>query len=122
MTPGTIITLFVAVSFLLFGVDCLLTARMRDEFDRYHLAAKRKLVGSLQILGGSGLIAGLLFWQPLLIFSAAGLCLLMLLGVGLRIRLGDPFWAALPALIFALLNLLLILWAAGVADLTGWMS
>ena len=76
---------------------------MRNEYDRYGLSKLRSLVGTLQILGAIGLIGG--FYTPWIgQFSAAGLALLMLCGVILRIKIKDTFVQTLPAFAYMLLN------------------
>jgi hypothetical protein len=77
---------------------------MKMEFQRYGLSQFRKLTGSLELLGGTGLIVGQ-FYSPLTILSASGLSLLMFLGVIVRIRTRDPFIEILPAFILMILNL-----------------
>ena len=76
---------------------------MRNEYDRYGLSKLRSLVGTLQILGAIGLIGG--FYTPWIgQFSAAGLALLMLCGVILRIKIKDTLVQTLPAFAYMLLN------------------
>ncbi len=77
---------------------------MRSEFDRYGLGRQRVLVGVLQCLGSLGLWAGLI-WPQLGQLAAGCLALLMLLGVGVRIKIKDPFLRITPALGYFLLNL-----------------
>ncbi len=55
------------------------------------------------MLGGAGLLLGLQH-LPLLLFSALGLTVLMLLGVGVRVRLRDGVLLTLPALVLLVLN------------------
>jgi hypothetical protein len=43
-------------------------------------------------------------YQSLLIVSAAGLTLLMLLGIATRIRIGDTLIQTLPAMVFFVVN------------------
>lgn len=107
MNLWTIITFFSAFSFLFFGLGCLTSPRLKNEFIRYGYPGQRVLTGYLQILGGLGLILG--YWlTPLISFSSAlGLCLLMILGFGVRLKIRDNFWASSPAFIYALLNLYL---------------
>lgn len=81
---------------------------MKSEFQRYGLSRFRLLVGLLESLGGLGLLIGLL-WPPLTLVSATGLCLLMLLGLGVRFRLRDPWPQLLPAALLLLINLSIIL-------------
>lgn len=76
---------------------------MKREYVRYGVPHFRSLVGSLQIAGGLGLLAG--FAAPLLgQFAAAGLAILMLGGVGLRIRIKDSMIQTLPAAFYMILN------------------
>ena len=98
-------------AFLFFGITCLTSPYMADEFQRYGLARFRKTIGVLQLLGSVGLMAG--FASPfLLIISAAGLSVLMLLGIVTRIRIGDSFYETLPAGIFFVVNGFILLIAA----------
>ena len=77
---------------------------MKEEFNRYGLDKFRNLVGSLQLLGGAGLLIGII-WQPILIISSGGLALLMLIGFGVRIKMKDGFLLSLPAFVFMILNM-----------------
>ncbi|WP_367180456.1 DoxX family protein [uncultured Muriicola sp.] len=99
-----IVTLFLIVSFLFFGTSCFLLPKMKFEFDRYGLPDKRRLVGGLQLLGSLGLIIGLLFTPVLILISSACLCILMLLGVIVRLKINDPWFAVLPALSYSFLS------------------
>ncbi len=76
---------------------------MKKEYVRYGVPQFRSLVGSLQIAGGLGLLAGLA--APLIgQLAAAGLATLMLAGVGLRIRIKDNLVQTLPAALYLVLN------------------
>lgn len=77
---------------------------MIDEFARYQVPQLRQLTGALQIAGALGIVAGH-WYRPLLIFSAAGLALMMIYAVVTRFKIRDPFLAALPASSLAVLNL-----------------
>ena len=94
------------MSFLFFGTGCLLTQAARAEFVRYRLARFRVLTGVLQLLGAAGLLAGL-GWPPIGAAAAAGLALLMILGVGARRRIQDRWPLQVPAAAYAALNALL---------------
>ena len=106
-------TLAVQISFVLsvtlflgYGVSCLFMGAMVDEFARYGLSPFRRLVGLLEVLGALGLLASLFI--PLLVFpSAAGLALLMALGVITRVRVRDPWIEAIPAGALMVINLFL---------------
>ena len=92
-----------AISFFAYGAACFLSDYMRREFVRYRLARQRVLVALLQWAGALGLLIGL--EVPLIGRAAAfSLTAMMLLAVGVRIRIGDPFRQTSQALIFLLLN------------------
>jgi hypothetical protein len=101
------------LAFLIYGPLCLFTDHMKQEFERYQLSDFRKLVGALETLGGRGVWVGI-WWEPLLIFSAAGLSLLMLLGLIVRLRLRDPISQLLPAALLMIINLAMILLMVGI--------
>jgi hypothetical protein len=76
---------------------------MQREYVRYGVSRFRPLVGSLQIAGGLGLLAG--FAAPLLgQLAAVGLALLMFLGALLRRRIKDSLVQTLPAIFYLALN------------------
>lgn len=92
-----------AISFVFYGWGCLRSSRIELEFRRYRLERYRKLVGSLQLIGSSGLIGGL--WLPLLGATAAiGLSTLMALGLMVRRGLRDTIVQMLPAALYLFLN------------------
>jgi uncharacterized membrane protein YphA (DoxX/SURF4 family) len=93
-----------AVCFLFYGISFLFHSGMKEEFHRYGLDKFRKLIGFLQLLGSAGLLVGFA-WRPALTFASAGLCVLMLIGFGTRLKMKDGFWVSMPSLIFMLLNL-----------------
>ncbi len=92
-----------AVLFLGYGVGCFVSRTMVLEFDRYGLPKLRILTGTLQIAGGLGLLLGH-FYNPLLLLSSGGLAIMMLLAFMTRIKIRDPFFAAIPSLSLLLLN------------------
>jgi hypothetical protein len=101
------LSLFNGLGFLIHGSSCLISPAMSREFARYGLSRQRILVGLLQLCGGVGLIAGL-WYVPLAIVSAGGLSLLMIMGVAVRIKIGDRIVQMLPAACYALSNLVLL--------------
>jgi hypothetical protein len=94
---------FSGLSFVFYGVLCLFSSHMEAEFKRYGLPQFRRLVGCLELLGGMGVLLGLL-WNPLMVFSASGLAVLMLLGVAVRIRVKDAPLQIAPAAVLMLVN------------------
>lgn len=105
-TSLTLLIIFSALSFLGFGVSCLATQYMVEEFKRYGLSRYRKLNGFLQISGALALLAGF-YDKPLAITASAGLGFLMLLGFLVRIKIRDGIMKSLPALFYMVLNLII---------------
>lgn len=78
---------------------------MINEFKRFRLSAgQRKITGILQLVGGLGLAVGYFTSKYILLFAAAGLCLLMIMGFGVRLKIKDSLFESLPSLIFAIIN------------------
>jgi uncharacterized membrane protein len=98
------------VSFLFYGLACLFTDHMVVEFERFGLSHMRRFTGALEIAGALGLIVGYAI-PPVTLASSGGLALLMLLGAGVRVRVGDSFIETLPALIFLGLNVFIFVGA-----------
>lgn len=108
MLSITILAVFLGLSFLVYGASCLVSQRMRTEFVRFGLARYRVLTGWLEILGAVGVLVGLA--DPRIGFlAAAGLTVLMVGAVGVRLRLRDGFGLTLPSLLYLLLTLALAL-------------
>lgn len=98
-----ILTLVSSVAFLFYGFFVFVNSGMKKEFERYGLIKFRKFIGSLQVLGGVGLLAGLV-WNPFLIIASGGLSLLMMIGFGVRLRMKDGFLESMPSFLFMLFN------------------
>ena len=91
------------VLFLIYGLLCLFADGMVEEFRRFGLSRYRRLTGVLEVLGAVGLAVG--YAIPVLAAaSAAGLAILMLLGVIVRLRVGDAWALGLPAALLLLVN------------------
>ncbi len=90
-------------AFLFYGLVCLCSESMVAEFERFGLARLRTLTGTLELLGALGLIFGY-FYPPLVTASSAGLSLLMIMGIVVRLRIRDRLIAMLPALALLLIN------------------
>ena len=100
---NSVLILFSALSFLAYGSACFLSPYIKREFERYRLPSQRTLVGGLQLCAAIGLLAGLS--QPWMgRVAAAGLALMMLVAVGVRIRIKDTLLQTIPALIYLALN------------------
>jgi uncharacterized membrane protein YphA (DoxX/SURF4 family) len=101
--------------FLYYGLSVLVSDAMAADFERFGLSRFRRLTGSLEVLGSVGLMLSYFF--PILVVAASsGLTLLMVLGLATRYRARDPFTEALPALVLALMNLYILLYALGRAS------
>jgi hypothetical protein len=107
LSIDNVATLVSALAFIVYGLLCLFTSHMKLEFERYGLSRFRRLVGTLELAGGAGLLLGFAVpWVQLL--AAAGLSLLMALGLATRLRVRDKLVSLLPALLLLLLNLWII--------------
>lgn len=98
-----VLVLFSSISFLIYGIVYFTSPKMKSEFIRFGLEKFGALTAILEILGGLGLLVGLIS-NFILLISSGGLALLMLLGVGARLRVNDGFLKLLPALFFFVLN------------------
>ena len=97
-----------AALFLVYGLLCLFSNGMQEEFSRYGLSRFRRLTGALEVLGGAGLLVGLLV-PTIMLVASGGLALLMLLGVIARIRVRDPLLEMLPAFVLLVMNVLIFI-------------
>jgi hypothetical protein len=102
-----------AALFLFYGIACLSFEGMKRDFERFGLSHLRTLTGTLEVLGALGLIVGQFFWPPLVVGSASGLALLMLVGVATRVRVLDSLGQTLPALVLMCVNLFIAAYALG---------
>ena len=82
---------------------------MKNQYNRWGYPEQRYLIGSLQFLGGLGILLGLIY-RPLIPLSSASLMLLMLAAIGVRIKINDGFLLMLPAIFYALLNFLILVY------------
>jgi len=90
---------------------------MVAEFQRWGLSRFRKLTGSLEVLGGIGLLVGYFFSQ-VLVLASSGLALLMLLGLVARFRTHDSLLESLPAGVLMITNVFLLIAALGLLPTT----
>lgn len=113
MTWFTLLVVGSGSAFIIYGLSCLWAPAMHREFERFGLAKYRVLTGILEVLGGVGLLGGFV-WPPAWWIASGGLCLLMLCGVGVRLRLRDGVLATLPAFVLMLVNgyIFLTVWRA----------
>lgn len=91
------------LAFLFWGASLLATPAMAVDFERFGLTSFRTMIGVLELLGGLGVLVGLRY-HGLARAAAAGLCLLMLCGVLVRLRAGDGAVQATPAALLCAVN------------------
>jgi len=97
------LVLLSSLSFLGYGIAYFKSPNMKNEFRRFGLEKQGILVAILEVLGAIGLLVGLTV-NPIMLISAGGLALLMLLGVAVRLKIGDSVIVCLPAFSFMVLN------------------
>lgn len=104
MSVVLICVLISSLSFYAYVASYFLSPSMKNEFKRFNLEKLGLFIITLEFLGATGLIVGL-YYNPLLIISSLGLCLLMICGLVVRIKLKDSLWISLPATFYFILNL-----------------
>lgn len=97
------VVILVSVSFIIYGITCIGSARMKQEFERFQLPGFAPWIGILEIAAGIAMLIGLAVpW--LLLLATGGLTLLMAVALFVRIRVGDTLWQSSPAVVFFLLT------------------
>ncbi len=102
-----VLALVSGLSFLYYGFKVLFRTGSRGEFERYGVPAVRRLVGVLEVLGGTAVILGLAI-APLGALAASGLTALMVLGLIVRVRIHDAPRLMVPAASLGALNAVLV--------------
>ena len=101
-------TIVLIISFFVYGSRCLFAEAMVLEFKRWGMSGLRHITGLLEILGAVGLVVGQ--WLPWVGFmSAAGLSLLMVCGLIVRLRIRDSFFQTFPAVVYLVVSVLVML-------------
>jgi uncharacterized membrane protein YkgB len=95
------------LSFLYYGVQILFRTQLGEEFERYGMPGFRRVVGAVELLGATGVLLGLVY-SPLGALAAAGLTLLMALGLIVRLRLHDVPRVMVPAATLGVVNAVLV--------------
>jgi hypothetical protein len=113
MQPATALAQALSiVAFGSYGALTVLSGDMAAEFERYGLGRLRVFIATLQIVGSLGLLAGY-YSRPLLLLSAGGFTVMMLLALLVRVKIRDPLVAMIPAFVLMCLNLYLVVRAIG---------
>jgi hypothetical protein len=103
MTLNIILSFFSGISFVFYGIASFRSKRMIAEYDRWGYLKYRHSIGSLQFLGGLGLILGL-FLPSIILVSSFGLTTMMMVAVLVRIKIKDDLFKMFPAIFYALVN------------------
>ena len=102
----TIVTVFTAISFIVYGYSSFISRRMKSEYARWGYNNQRKLVGSLQLLGGLGLLIGLKI-DILLILTSFCFIMMMTAAILIRIKIKDNIVDVLPAISYLFLSIMI---------------
>jgi uncharacterized membrane protein YphA (DoxX/SURF4 family) len=98
-----VLALISGLAFLHYGIEILFRIRMKEEFSRYGMPRMRIFVGLVEMLGGVGVLMGLAF-APVGALAAAGLTLMMILGLIVRITINDALRLMVPAAVLCGVN------------------
>tara|TARA_B100001287_G_scaffold61480_1_gene49542 strand:+ start:202 stop:456 length:255 start_codon:yes stop_codon:yes gene_type:complete len=79
---------------------------MKSEYARWGYNNQRKIVGSLQLLGGIGLILGLKI-NVLLITTSFCFIMMMTMAIFIRVKIKDNITDVLPAITYLFLSILI---------------
>ena len=107
MSYNLVILIFSSFSFIFYAVSSFYSDRMIFEYERWGYKKFRKLIASLQFIAGFGLLIGLYFSLLLTLVSAL-LTLMMIAAIFVRIRIKDNIINILPAILYAILNFILL--------------
>ena len=107
MDTHNIITIFTAISFIVYGINSFISNRMISEFKRWGLEKRRKEIGGLQLVCGIGALIGLKL-NPILIFSAVILIIMMIVAIYVRIKIKDNISEIIPALAYLILGIIIL--------------
>ena len=98
--------LITAIAFFGYGLSCIFSKNMKEEFIRFGLAKWRVLTGILQLIGAFGLGFGI-YYSGIGALASLGLAILMLMGFITRLRINDGILQAAPSLLLMFLNMYL---------------
>tara|TARA_B100000886_G_C20383618_1_gene475040 strand:- start:770 stop:1108 length:339 start_codon:yes stop_codon:yes gene_type:complete len=102
----TLVILFTAISFIVYGYSSFVSRRMKSEYARWGYNNQRKIVGFLQLLGGLGLVIGIKI-DILLILTSFCFIMMMIMAIFIRIKIKDNVVDILPAITYLFLNILI---------------
>jgi len=101
-----IITVFLAISFIVYGITSFYSMRMISEYRRWGYQKLRPLIASFQLFAGIGLFTGMHYPFILILFSFL-LCIMMMVAIFARIRIKDTIINTFPAVFYMVLNFII---------------
>ena len=102
-----IIIIFVAISFITYGINSFVSNKMVLEFKRWGLEKRRKEIGGFQLACGLGILIGL--WSNYtLIVSSIILIIMMLIAVYVRVKIKDNISDIIPAIAYLILGIIIL--------------
>ena len=107
MEVNNIITIFTAISFIIYGLSSFKSKRMASEYKRWGFEKSRSVIGFFQLTGGLGLLLGFKY-QSILLSSSIGIALMMFFAIIARLKIKDSLIEILPALTYLLLASIII--------------
>lgn len=107
MGVDNIIIIFVAISFITYGINSFVSNKMVLEFKRWGLEKRRKEIGGFQLACGIGILIGL--WSNYtLIVSSIILIIMMLIAIYVRVKIKDNISDIIPAIAYLILGIIIL--------------
>ena len=107
MDLNILLVVFSALSFIFYGINSFFSKRMVSEYARWGYSNHRILLGSIQLLGGIGLLVGLTN-SVLLSVASFLLTFMMITAVIVRIKIKDSLINMFPAVFYTGLNFIIL--------------
>ena len=107
MSYSNFIIIFISFSFIIYGFSGVLSNKMKEEYLRWGFNDYRIIISSIQLLCALFLLFGLFY--PFFVIYCVTIFFFMMLGaIVVRVRIRDGFLEILPALMYCVLNAILI--------------
>ena len=107
MYTNFIITLFTAISFIIYGITSFFSEKTIKEYARWGYKNNRKLIGFFQFIGGIGLIIGVKY-SVILSITSFFFIIMMFFAVFVRIKIKDNIINILPTITYLILNITIL--------------
>ena len=107
MIASQLIIVFISISFIYYSLNSIFSKKMKDEFGRWGFHKFRIFISVVQLFSGIFLLMS--FFYPFFIIYCSSIFFFMMMGaIFVRIRVKDSFLDTLPALIYFILNAIII--------------